>query len=106
MSPKKVSDHHKIYIQPLGKNILKSPGPNKAITYEFPGSPMKDSPAKNLINRIVGQSRPAKRALINDDDNQEERAVLGNLFGSGQKITKIPRKLESLISDRQEQNRD
>lgn len=52
MSPRKVSEYHKIYIRPLGKNVLKSPTSKNCITYQFPKSPIKDIPAKVSVASI------------------------------------------------------
>lgn len=51
------------------------------------------------INRIVNQTRSVKRPIL----ATEESSADDHAFG---KRPKIPRKLESLISDRQGQNKD
>jgi len=99
-SPKKVSEFHKIYIRSLEKNVLKSPSSKNCITYEFSKSPVKDSPAKDLIeiNRLTSQTTLIKRKLSND------HILEGDLEKEVKLKIKIPKKLESLISDRQEQS--
>uniref|UniRef100_A0A336M5G2 CSON004352 protein n=1 Tax=Culicoides sonorensis TaxID=179676 RepID=A0A336M5G2_CULSO len=97
MSPKKVSEHHHIFIQSLGRNLLKSPSLKTSLSYNFPRSPIKDSPSKDLmeINRVVNQTRSVKRQITTEESGADDRTF--------DKRPKIPRKLESLISDRQGQ---
>lgn len=112
MSPKKISDYHKIYVTPLDKKDTVPESPS-SVTYLF------KSPSKELqkINSIVANGTASsqsqvtitrsdiKRTLPFDEPALPVAKVIRVETSTSSRITSIDRRLNSLITERQD-NRD